>query len=94
MDLFNFYNYCLNDSDKMYLADLLKRERIKGSSELVLSDWIMVVHGSVRLLNILKSISLDFDVYPSQVTKEMFFNIRYAGPKTWEEFTDLRGDNL
>jgi hypothetical protein len=94
MDLFNFYNYCLNDSDKRYLADLLKRERIKGSSELVLSDWIMVVHGSVRLLNILKSISLDFDVYPSQVTKEMFFNIRYAGPKTWEEFTDLRGDNL
>ena len=94
MDLFNFYNYCLNDSDKRYLADLLKRERIKGSSELVLSDWVMVVDGSVRLLNILKSISLDFDVYPSQVTKEMFFNIRYAGPKTWEEFTDLRGDNL
>jgi hypothetical protein len=94
MDLFNFYTYCLNDSDKRYLAELLKREKIKASTELVLSEWINLVDGSVRLLNILHHISRDSDVYPSQVTKEMFLNMRGAGVKSWEEFTELRGDNI
>jgi DNA-directed RNA polymerase alpha subunit len=94
MDLFKFYTYCLNDSDKRCLAELIKREKIKASTSLVLSEWINVIDGSVRLRNILRHISLDSDIYPSQVTKEMFFNMRGAGVKSWEEFTELRGDNL
>ncbi len=94
MDLFNFYNYCLNDSDKRYLAYLLKKEKVKASTELLLQDWLNITECSVRLKNLLYFISRTHNIVPSEITEKIFFYHKGSGPKTWEEFRELRGDNL
>jgi hypothetical protein len=94
MNLYTFYHNCLNDSDKRYLAHLLKKEKVKASTELLIKDWIWKVDCSVRLTNILKCYYSDIDIYPSQITKEMFLSNRNSGITTWREFEILRGDNL
>jgi len=91
MDLYALYHNCLDDSDKRYLAYLLKKEKVKASNELLVTDWIDLVDASVRLRNALKY-SFD-DMYPSQITKEMFLSRRNIGLKCWKEFEELRGDN-
>jgi hypothetical protein len=92
MDLFALYHNCLDDSDKRYLAYLLKKEKVKASNELLVKDWVDMVDASVRLRNLLKY-SFD-DMSASQITKEMFLSHRNIGLKSWKEFQELRGDNL
>jgi hypothetical protein len=36
----------------------------------------------------------DKNIYPSQISKEMFLNKEGAGVKAWREFENLRGDNI
>jgi hypothetical protein len=94
MDLYSLYHNCLDDSDKRYLAYLLKKEKVKASSELLVKDWIKIVNVSVRLRNKLLCNYTDIDIYPSQITKEMFLSHNKTGIKTWNEFAELRGDNI
>jgi hypothetical protein len=94
MQLYDLYHHCFTDEDKRHLAYLLKKEKVTASNELLLEDWLNITECSVRLKNLLGYISRNHNVSPSQVTKEMFLNLRGAGVKTWEEFTDLRGDNI
>jgi hypothetical protein len=94
MDLYALYHNCLSDSDKRYLAHLLKKEKVKASSELLVKDWVDMVDASVRLRNLLHSNYFDKEIYPSQITQEMFFSHRNTGVVTWREFQELRGDNL
>jgi len=94
MDIYTLYHYCLDSSDKRYLAYLLKKEIIKASNELIIKDWINTVDISCRLRNILLGNYCDESIYPSQITKQMFLSLRNTGIKTWREFEELRGDNL
>jgi hypothetical protein len=93
MELFNLYHNCFTDSDKRYLAYLLKKEKVKASNELLIHDWLKTVNASVRLINMIKS-CYDNNIYPSQITKEMFLSHHNAGVVTWREFEELRGDNI
>jgi hypothetical protein len=94
MNLYTFYHNCLDDSDKRYLAHLLKKEKVKASTELLVKDWINIIDVSVRLTNILKCYYIDIDIYPSEITKEMFLSNRNTGIITWREFEKLRGDYI
>ena len=94
MDLYNLYHNCFTDEDKRHLARWLKKEKVKATNELLLEDWINVTECSVRLKNLLYRISKKHNVFLSEITKHIFFSYRGSGPKTWQEFTELRGDNL
>jgi hypothetical protein len=93
MKLFDLYHHCFTDEDKRYLAYLLKKEKVKASNELLINDWIQTVEASVRLINVVKR-CYDNNIFPYQITKEMFLSHRNVGIKIWEEFEELRGDNI
>ena len=93
MELFNLYHHCFTDSDKRYLAYLLKKEKVKASNELLIHDWLNTVEASIRLHNVIRS-NYDNNIFPSQITKEMFLSLRNTGVVTWREFEELRGDNI
>ena len=93
MELFDLYHHCFTDSDKRYLAYLLKKEKVKASNELLIHDWLYKVDASIRLRNVIHS-CYDNNIFPSQITKEMFLSNRNSGIKTWREFEELRGDNI
>ena len=94
MDIYNLYHHCLTDSDKRYLAFLLKKEKVKASNELLVKDWINIVNVSVRLRHTLLANFCDMDIYPSQITAQMFLKNYKTGMKTWNEFQELRGDYI
>jgi hypothetical protein len=94
MDIYTLYHNCFTDSDKRNIARWLKKEKIKASNEMLLKDWIETVEISVRLTNAIKHRFCDNDIYPSQITKEMFLMTRSVGIKTWKEFQEVRGDNI
>jgi hypothetical protein len=93
MELYDLYHHCLNDSDKRYLAYLLKKEKVKATNELLIHDWVKTVNASTRLINVIRA-CYDNNVFPSQITKEMFLSKHNVGVSTWIEFEDLRGDNI
>jgi hypothetical protein len=93
MKLFDLYHHCFTDEDKRHLARWLKKDRVKASNELLINDWIKTVEASVRLLNVINR-CYDNNIFPSQITKEMFLSHRNVGIITWEEFEELRGDNI
>jgi hypothetical protein len=93
MELYDLYHNCLTDEDKRYLAYLLKKERVTASNELLIHDWLKTVNASVRLINVIRG-NYDNNIYPSQITKEMFLSNYKVGVKAWREFENLRGDNI
>ena len=63
-----------------------------------IKDWEHLGNCSVRLYNILiEGCSLESNgrfnnwKYIEDINKEMFYNIRNAGHKSWAEFHELRG---
>jgi hypothetical protein len=93
MKLFDLYHRCFTDEDKRDLARWLKKDRVKATNELLIHDWLYKVDASIRLHNVIRS-NYDNNIFPSQITKEMFLSLRNAGIVTWREFEELRGDNL
>jgi len=93
MELYKLYHNCFTDEDKRHLARWLKKEKVKASNELLIHDWIKTVEASIRLRNVITS-RYDNNIFPSQITKEMFLSHRNVGITTWEEFKELRGDNI
>jgi hypothetical protein len=93
MKLFDLYHHCFTDEDKRDLARWLKKDRVKATNELLIHDWIQTVESSIRLMNVIKR-CYDNNIFPSQITKEMFLSHRNVGITTWEEFEELRGDNI
>jgi hypothetical protein len=93
MELYNLYHHCFTDEDKRYLAYLLKKEKVTASNELLIHDWLKTVNASIRLINLIYR-HYDKNIYPSQISKEMFLNKEGAGVKAWREFENLRGDNI
>ena len=93
MELYDLYHRCFTDEDKRHLARWLKKEKVKATNELLIHDWIKTVEASVRLRNTIKA-CYDDNIFPSQITKEMFLSHRNVGISTWKEFEELRGDNL
>jgi len=93
MKLFDLYHHCFTDEDKRHLARWLKNDRVKATNELLINDWIETVEASVRLINVIKR-CYDNNIFPSQITKEMFLSHHNVGISTWEEFEELRGDNI
>lgn len=93
MELFDLYHHCFTDEDKRNLARWLKRDRVRATNELLIHDWLNKVDASIRLINVIRA-NYDNNIFPSQITKEMFLSNRNAGVVTWREFEELRGDNL
>jgi hypothetical protein len=93
MELYNLYHNCFTDEDKRHLARWLKKEKVKATNELLIHDWIKTVEASIRLRNVINR-CYDDNIFPSQITKEMFLSHHNVGISTWKEFEDLRGDNI
>jgi hypothetical protein len=93
MELFKLYHYCFTDEDKRDLARWLKKDKVKATNELLIHDWLKTVKPSIRLINAIRA-NYDNNIFPSQITKEMFLSNRNVGITTWEEFKELRGDNI
>ena len=93
MELYKLYHNCFTDEDKRHLARWLKKDRVKATNELLIHDWIETVEASIRLRNVIKG-CYDNNIFPSQITMEMFLSFRNVGIVTWREFEELRGDNI
>ena len=88
---------CLTENEKKELRHLLEI-KIIDKNDMSIIDWIKITEPYPRLANTLKILNHSYyqkefiNITANKITKEIFFKVRNAGLKTWQEFQDLKND--